>query len=97
MVTDLLKSKLIMINHKKKMVEKRTNFIDKKDLFIEFIGDLKSEIETNIIFSNRFFIEIKDNNKGFRVTNPATILKFCEVLLLEIEESIKNIEKELIQ
>jgi DNA-directed RNA polymerase specialized sigma subunit len=94
-----LEEQLNKIARKNEIANHREVFLEKRREILNAEKFLKTEkgFETNNIKIS--FLYPNENSRydgGFAISNKSLILKFIEVLLIEIETKIKEIENELI-
>lgn len=102
-ISEQLESELKEINRKKKLVDNRNFFIVKKEELKTCVEELKGEVEGNQFNTTSFSLKLsrsdryRDDKNAFSISNVDILLKFTNMLMSEINSSIKKIEGELLK
>lgn len=102
-ISEQLESELKEINRKKKLVDNRNFFIVKKEELKTCVEELKGEVEGNQFNTASFSLKLsrsdryRDDKNAFSISNVDILLKFTNMLMSEINSSIKKIEGELLK
>ena len=98
-----LETELARLNHKKMIAVHREQFIEKMKSLLLYIRDLKNEngfdtqtgkLTFAILTSDRY--NRTDFSDTFSISNTALIIKFCDMLLSEMQAKIAELETELL-
>ena len=98
-----LETELARLNHKKTIAGNREQFIEKMESLLLYIENLKNEngFETQtgkLTFSilNSDYYSRPNFSDTFSISNTALIIKFCNMLLSEMQAKIAELETELL-
>lgn len=102
-LSEQLENQLKEINRKKTLVDRRNFFLQKKEELETCVDELNTEVKDNNFNTERFTLKLsransyRDEKSTFSISNVDVLLKFVNMLNVEIDKSIVAIESELLK